>query len=50
MDLGQALPIFGEVMESETPTGKKFPLEMVLMWYPTLPTQDMATPCLKEGM
>jgi hypothetical protein len=31
MALGQALLTSGEVMASEIPTGKKFPLEMALM-------------------
>ena len=48
MDLGQAQPIFGEVMGSEIPIGKKFPSVMDLMWSLTLPIQDMAIPCLKE--
>jgi hypothetical protein len=50
MALGQDLPTSGEAMASEIPTGKKFPLEMDLMWFLTLPTPDMATPCLKEEM
>jgi hypothetical protein len=50
MDLGQDLPTSGEVMASEIPTGKKSPLEMALMWCPTLPIPDMDTPCLKEEM
>jgi hypothetical protein len=50
MALGQDLLTSGEAMASVTPNGKKFPLEMALMWYLTLPIPDMATPCLKEEM